>query len=79
MVWKAIIGLIIQAIIMEPMMTNTVVQNKQCMGSLSDGDIYLTDLLTQSACDYIEKNSDTPFFLYLSYNAPQPSAGEAFS
>ncbi len=39
-------------------------------GPVSDGDIYLTDLLTQSACDYIEKNSDTPFFLYLSYNAP---------
>ena len=39
-------------------------------GPTSKGDIYLTDLLTQSACDFIENNSDKPFFLYLSYNAP---------
>jgi arylsulfatase A-like enzyme len=39
-------------------------------GPTSKGDIYLTDLLTQSACDFIDKNSDAPFFLYLSYNAP---------
>lgn len=39
-------------------------------GPVSKGDIYLTDLLTNSACDFIDKNSNTPFFLYLSYNAP---------
>ena len=39
-------------------------------GPTFKGDIYLTDLLTQSACDFIENNSDKPFFLYLSYNAP---------
>ena len=39
-------------------------------GPTSKGDIYLTDLLTQSACEFIDENSDTPFFLYLSYNAP---------
>ena len=39
-------------------------------GPTSKGDIYLTDLLTQSACEFIDKNSDAPFFLYLSYNAP---------
>ena len=39
-------------------------------GPSSEGKIYLTDLLTQSACDFIKQNSDAPFFLYLSYNAP---------
>ena len=39
-------------------------------GPTSKGDIYLTDLLTQNACDFIEKHHSTPFFLYLSYNAP---------
>ena len=31
-------------------------------GPSSEGKIYLTDLLTQSACDFIDKNSDAPFF-----------------
>ena len=39
-------------------------------GPSSEGEIYLTDLLTQNACDFIEKNSNAPFFLFLSYNAP---------
>jgi arylsulfatase A-like enzyme len=39
-------------------------------GPTTKGDVYLTDLLTQSACDFIDENSDNPFFLYLSYNAP---------
>ena len=39
-------------------------------GPILEGDIYLTDLLTNSACDFIDKNSNTPFFLFLSYNAP---------
>jgi arylsulfatase A-like enzyme len=39
-------------------------------GPLSEGQTYLTDLLSQSACDFINQNSETPFFLYLAYNAP---------
>ena len=39
-------------------------------GPLSEGQTYLTDLLSQSACNFINENSETPFFLYLSYNAP---------
>ena len=31
---------------------------------------YLTDALTHGAVEFIEENSHTPFFLYLSYNAP---------
>lgn len=39
-------------------------------GPLSKGQTYLTDLLSQSACNFINENSETPFFLYLSFNAP---------
>ena len=39
-------------------------------GPENKGDIYLTDLLTNSACDFISKHHEKPFFLYLSYNAP---------
>ena len=35
-----------------------------------DGTEYLTDVLTDHAVDYIKKDSDDPFFLYLAYNAP---------
>lgn len=31
---------------------------------------YLTDLLTDEAIRFIERRGDTPFFLYLAYNAP---------
>ena len=31
---------------------------------------YLTDVLTQEAVDFIERQSGEPFFLYLAYNAP---------
>ena len=31
---------------------------------------YLTEELSENAVKFIEDNSDTPFFLYLSYNAP---------
>lgn len=31
---------------------------------------YITDEFTSEALDYIEKNADTPFFIYLAYNAP---------
>jgi arylsulfatase A-like enzyme len=34
------------------------------------GDRYLTDLLTDDACEFIDENADRPFFLYLAYNAP---------
>jgi len=33
-------------------------------------DEYLTDELSNEAVDFIDRNSDKPFFLYLSYNAP---------
>ena len=39
-------------------------------GPISTGQIYLTDLLSKNACEFIDKNSKKPFFLYLSYNAP---------
>ena len=35
-----------------------------------DGTEYLTDVLTDHAVEYIKKDSDAPFFLYLAYNAP---------
>lgn len=31
---------------------------------------YLTDALSREAVSFIERNSDTPFFIYLAYNAP---------
>ncbi|MFW5708511.1 MAG: sulfatase-like hydrolase/transferase, partial [Bacteroidota bacterium] len=31
---------------------------------------YLTDALSREAVDFVERNADEPFFLYLSYNAP---------
>jgi arylsulfatase A-like enzyme len=39
-------------------------------GPTSKGQIYLTDLLSKNACEFIDKNSEKPFFLFLSYNAP---------
>jgi len=31
---------------------------------------YLTDALSREAVDFVERNADEPFFLYLAYNAP---------
>ncbi len=31
---------------------------------------YLTDVLTDEACGFIERSKDEPFFLYVGYNAP---------
>jgi len=31
---------------------------------------YITDVITDAALDFIAKNSDKPFFIYLPYNAP---------
>ncbi len=31
---------------------------------------YLTDAFSREAVDYVKKNKDNPFFLYLAYNAP---------
>ena len=39
-------------------------------GSRVDENEYLTDALSREAVDFIQRNSKTPFFLYLSYNAP---------
>jgi arylsulfatase A-like enzyme len=36
---------------------------------------YATDVITDKAVDYISKNRDNPFFLYLSYNAPHFGKG----
>ena len=33
-------------------------------------DEYLTDALSKEAVSYIERNENTPFFIYLAYNAP---------
>ena len=33
---------------------------------------YTTDLFTDQAIDFVEKNADTPFFLFVSYNAGLP-------
>jgi hypothetical protein len=34
------------------------------------GNEYITDLFTDGATDFIKRNSDKPFFLYLAYTAP---------
>ena len=34
---------------------------------------YLTDRLNYEAVEFIERNQDKPFFLYLSHHAPTPS------
>ncbi|WP_168120210.1 sulfatase-like hydrolase/transferase [Paenibacillus sp. HB172176] len=31
---------------------------------------YMTNLITDNACDYIRSQADDPFFLYVAYNAP---------
>lgn len=31
---------------------------------------YLTDAFTREACEFIQRNAEQPFFLYLAYNAP---------
>lgn len=35
-----------------------------------DENTYLTDDFSKKAVEYIDKNSDSPFFMYLAYNAP---------
>ena len=37
---------------------------------MGDFDGYLTDVLTDKAIGFIEEPGDSPFFLYLAYNAP---------
>ena len=39
-------------------------------GPKREKDEYLTDALTKSACEFIVKEANNPFFLYLAYNAP---------
>ena len=31
---------------------------------------YLTDALSRESVDFIDRNADNPFFIYLAYNAP---------
>ena len=45
--------------------THAILENKNHV--LFDG--YLTDVLGEKASQYIEKNGDHPFFMYLAYNA----------
>jgi arylsulfatase A-like enzyme len=41
------------------------------------GNEYITDIYTEGATDFIRRNSDSPFFLYLAYTAPhQPIQGK---
>ena len=49
-------------------------------GPTKQGDEYLTDILSNNACEFISQNSgsEKPFFLYLAYNAPHsPLQGKA--
>lgn len=39
-------------------------------GPEQPGDQYITDSLTDAACDFIERRKDESFFFYLAYNAP---------
>ncbi|MEB2775007.1 arylsulfatase [Algoriphagus sp. D3-2-R+10] len=39
-------------------------------GQVTNGDGFIIDDLTDNALDYIEENSDQPFFVYLAYNTP---------
>ncbi|MFT4858687.1 MAG: arylsulfatase A-like enzyme [Algoriphagus sp.] len=39
-------------------------------GEVVKGDGFIIDDLTNNALDYIEKNTDQPFFVYLAYNTP---------
>jgi len=39
-------------------------------GEVVKGDGFIIDDLTNNALDYIEKNTDKPFFVYLAYNTP---------
>ncbi|MEB2781414.1 arylsulfatase [Algoriphagus sp. C2-6-M1] len=39
-------------------------------GQVTKGNGFIIDDLTDNALDYIEKNTDQPFFVYLAYNTP---------
>ena len=39
---------------------------------IANTDGYLTDVLTDKAIEFIDQQPNTPFFLYLAYNAPHP-------
>ncbi len=44
---------------------------------VAKGNEYITDIYTEGATDFIRRNSDSPFFLYLAYTAPhQPIQGK---
>lgn len=38
-------------------------------GHFKEPDYYVTDMLADEACDFIEDNSENPFFVYLAFNA----------
>lgn len=39
-------------------------------GPANPEDVYITDAITNSACDFIDRHKNAPFFLHLAYNAP---------
>ncbi len=39
------------------------------LGEYEEPEVYVTDLLADEACKYVEENKDNPFFIYLSFNA----------
>ncbi len=40
------------------------------LGDYREPDRYLTDILADEACDFLDKNQDKPIFLYLAFSAP---------
>ena len=44
-------------------------RNKDIEPPIQDSDGYLTEMFSEEAAGFIERNSDEPFFLYLAYNA----------
>ncbi len=36
---------------------------------------YLTDIIAEESCDFIERNRDRPFFLYTAFNAVHTPPG----
>lgn len=51
-----------------PIEGHKIYQNKEVLEE-AQAVSYLTDDFTQASIDFIERNSDQPFFIYLSYNA----------
>ena len=44
-------------------------RNKEMLPPIQDNNGYLTDMFSDEAVNFVERNSDKPFLLYLAYNA----------